>query len=681
MKMKRRLFQSKHKKKKSTSTTEPVINDSVSAADSVIPSTDENHGKISGTKKKLKFRKHKSKSHKVTDRETSDQTATTPPTKVVLRRTTNSHFYVDPSRGNKTALEKRIPDSLSSSRTPSSASSASFNRWSSRRPRSLIEALPPQSLSEFEEPNIDSSSNEVTIRVPVRPVSSIITVQREASIEELGVDPRSDDQGKGFSLDLPFFRRFKLSSYSPKSDENASSPPLLSAERLSLRLKNFKSSKNSKNNRRSWHEPSHSYSVHTDSPPFMTPTLTGNKSYAAARRSVTDPSGFLGIKENVEEEEQIQPFHAEVERNISVCSSNYSTASTVFLTSHSASKRSSFRDSLAKQDSVCSVGSSICSETKELCEKCHGQRESVRRSACSCYFVCPFASPYESDQGTLQRTVSSFPGSRDDLDDSDFYPRSPLYFAKPAEPYDKWKKNSKHMSLLNLASISADKSDEDHESTLTRQNVHAKNAGFRRLEELKGSAVYASSPQLSKESVGVNHKWKKTKPTADSPSSCGSVLSARSRDSAVVDSPIKRAIGYPSVVLRRPWRLKHANEAGLSKTASEDHLSRKERAKLVTSLNMEDLPTYTMMRDVSLNEKDNRSSEGRELSINAILYQRHCLSYATSVDDIRKAHMLGSGDFQRFCEAETQSNSSSGREGYRPGQIQVIVQSCIFFAD
>ena len=684
MKMKKRLFQSKNKKKKLTSSTgEPVINDAGITHE--LPSSEENHAKITGAKKKLRFRKNKSKNHKTIDHDPCQHTAPNG-SNVVLRRT-NKHSnspFSDYSRGNKSVIDRRIPDSVSSSRTASSASTSSSSRWSSRRPWSLAESLQPQSLSEFEEPGDDDERTNAN----ARPVSGLATVQRNESIEELDSSQQSDGQSKGFPLDIHFFRRLKRSSYTPKTtpqEQNPSPQPFqsLSSERLSLRLSSFKSNKNSKNNRRSWHEPSHNYSLPSDSEFSLTSSSSSNL-HAAARRSVTDPSGFLGIKESIAEE-QSQKKSSPTNRNIPVRPSSFSSANTTFVALDYVSKRSSVRDKIVKQDSTCSNVFTTNSQNKESCENCRNRKDNdSRRSVCYCYFVPPGVLRVDDDQATLARNPSSITDSPDDFDDSD-YPTSPLHFAVPARPYSvggsdcsKWKKDSMHIggSLMNLNTGStATKWADDDESTLTRQSIRTRNAGFR-LEASKGSAVYASSPQLCEESVSDKRWWKKSRKMPTTAGSSGSVGSVLSRESAVVDSPIKRAIGFPGVVLRRHRHFKHANESQLAKTASDDLLSKEERAKQVTSLNMEDLPTYTMMRDTSLNDKENRSSGGRELSRTAILYQR-LLSHATSVDDLSKV-VLGSGDFlDNLYAADIQANTSSVHEEDRSNQNQVGCAICI----
>ena len=671
MKMKRRLFLTKSKKKKQNG-ADSVVTDLApqNSGSDIVPSTDENQTK-NLSKKKLRFRKHKSKTPKPTENETASvATVLVSPngTDVVLRRNVNVKANRGPelTTGNRRMLEKRIPGSVSSSRTASSASSSSSARWSSRRPWSLADSLQAQSLSEFEElvdnSEISDNSTEVKPVRSARPLSTVDILPRNASIEEPFTNDQPSSHSK-FALDLQFLRRFKRSSYSVKSDKQEADTETLQGannERLSFRQKKHK---HWKKNRRSWHEPSQFYAVYA-SPESA--ELPGTKiSDKVVKRSDTDPSSYNEVKQTIAEDECQEtqppaPSHIELRNSVSLCSN--SSASTVVSASE-LSKQSSARRSLTKQISNRSSGGhGSCNEREDgLCEKCRKRRDGFRRSVCYCYFATPGICAVDDDPAAPQSTTTSL--IQDEVDGFDI-PTSPLRLALddrtdlPASDsgYSKLKKTMPlGGSLINLSASTSDKWSEE-ESTLTRQSV--RNSAFL-LQASKYSAVYASSPQLCDESIKVNSKLKKDK------------KAMLSRDNPTVDSPIKRAIGFPSVVLRRHHRLKKANESNLSKSSSGDLLSREQRAKQVISLNMEDLPTYNMMRDAD--EETNRLSEGRELSRTAILYQRY-LSHATSFDDFSTIEVLSeNGDaLLSLYAAREQASAAMGHEGDRSSQNQVL---------
>ena len=630
----KRLFPAKNKKKKST-TRDAVINESISinpVQKETIPSPTEEHDTKLASKKRLRFLKHKNKSKKLSDAKTppapSESNSSQPHyapgcPSVVMRR--NLH---DESEGNQKCTEKRIPGSVSSSRTVSSVSSSSSSRWSSRRPWSLVEWMQASTLTEFAEQTEFSNRMECE-RVPASRPKTVVVLQKSASEKEAASHQETNNYGRQLYIDLGFLRRLKRSSYSVgiHANESTASSPTSSVgdERLSFRIKNSKRHKISKKNRSSWHEASLSHSSNGSLTPSL--AMPGSKVDLKSWRSGSEESGFRSVEDIITEEKACLQGSAPTSapRSTTDSSGSRSSVSTVISAAERASKCSSV---------IFGHHGKFSNSSPPLADELENSHVAAQ------FHISPKHSAERKNETGDSRLI------------------------KAASKYGG--------SLMNLSSTCSSKWDADDESTLTRHSVHKSNKF--RLQSAHSSAIYASSPQLCDESCRYNGKLKE-----HSKSSIAHRKSplVSNHHNPVVDSPIKRAIGFPGVVLRRRHLFKQSSGYEVTKSASSDLLSRKKRSKQVMSLNMEDLPTYVMREDsLSGSEAGSRMSTeeyGREISRAAILYQRY-LSHSTSFDDVADLN-LDEDSFLNFLLSESEAGSTLDRNGNKTNQMQVSIKS------
>ena len=686
MNMKRRLFMSKHRKKKSfegdaTTTTESSRLSSSST--STATNVDENAQK-SSSKRKL-FRKNKSKGQKPVGHQGSSVSSSAvvsgkvfesrPSPNVVLRRATKLDDIHNVPITTRRVLDQRIPGSVSSSRTASSASSSSSRRWSSRRPWSLVETMQNPSSTEYVRYDGDISDQ----------ASSSVSLNRaKTSEDELTASDKENGRNKGFISDL-FTRRFKRSS----SGTNSIQP---SSDERSIRLKTFKKNKESLNNRRSWHLPSHIYSVENSGNDFPKPFNKDLNIHLS--RSYTDPPRFRkGEKTQYGRYSAPNPTDP-------FMSGSHSSVSTVVSTKNRYSKDSSdsqdipqyFSEPMSNRSSVQSTFSDLSGTS--TCAKCLPYKDNVKRNVCYCSSA-PLTSgtSLDGDSSLFRSTTSSLGrASQNSLADSPI-PIGLNHFLSSGDTVDDFDKDNDHDlkksvpkgqsklggSLIDLSKFSPVRWSDEYECTLTRRNVNKRDSKLDSTK--KNSPLFASSPQLNTLNFQVTKKWKKTlKIQEDSPStqSTGSSI-----DSAVVDSPIKRAIGFPGVVLRRHRQLKNANETqSFPKSASANSLSRQFREKQVFSLNLEDLPTYG--REKSPNDLDakTKAEDGRELSSFAILYQR-LLTQGLSSDSAKDVDSNALNNEDLINLLLMPGIHVSGRNNEKSGQNQVcgFMHACLFISN
>lgn len=581
---------------------------------------------------------------------------------VVLRRPSrsvnsdeNSHLRSPNKTANATSADDpRLPGSESSSRTASSASSSSYSRWSARRPWSLVDSFGGQALEEFAE------SHDVLL--PRNDDHHNVTAPPAMCTLPRGTDPallqaNGNRRPKTLAMDFSIFRFFRRSNSSRSPDGDAESESSVSSStRGSFRLKDLKGKKNKK--RRSEGEKS---SVRSNRSSTSTSSEQDKKEKKRNRSnsSIVEDEASASTLRAYEvcdriEEEELTPRHQPVHRINS--------------------------SSVSIQDSV-----SLRSSTLSECSQCHKMRKSVsedsRRSSdvqISIVDTDPPLPPITTIIRTRAASSRDRPYSSPCSVVSSSYTSASTYSrANSREIYDDSTNSTSDASTIGASAIfggslcaidqRAMRSSVSAQTLPRRLDHHHNQKDHQGLRtSALSKAVYSSLPQLFAP-AGIVGQYEESSVSSNSTKSSvrfsdpdqtqadnsrlrSSVLGDHKSDPSLVDSPIKRAIGYPGVVLRRHHNRRTGKKFN-TKSASADLLT-SDRRKQVMSLNMEDLPTYGEMRgdelrwrSTSLFTKPGSKNsyipggelDGRARFREALLYQRYS-SHCTSVDDVRGAH-------------------------------------------
>ncbi|CAK8689367.1 unnamed protein product [Clavelina lepadiformis] len=720
MKMKR-FFANKHKKKKSTDNSETIFDSKLlelSTDTDISGEFYEAQSTQKTSKKKQKQQKKKLKAQKSAEAcvvqnpaalEAGHTFLTANGANVVLRRGSNTLDVRPPAGPGRKRDEFRIPGSESSSRTASSASSQSLSnqRWSARRPWSLVESLREQSLTEFNESpnNHNCDNNQHNISAP----PDICTLPRGIALNDSSLTLNSsgkEQRVRTFTLDFSFFRKLRRHSGSsdkksrPESEPFASNSEVRGSFRLKMKGKKFKNSKSTS-----------SASVSSrNSASSLTPITYCDAECADVDQSATngDCSNYDPTEADIPEEQDCcdwSSFHGSTEKR-SHSSSSSASKDTVISISDTPNKfafaQKETRETSENQCEVCANSHRGSGESSECCcaetgtilsivdtDPVVSTRQVVRRRSQTTN-VSPASSNYSSNVQTV------YSASVRDVYRASTEPSAEI---EPAILYGGSLKCIPRTPPSQLTSRTLPK-------RIGRNNVVV------RIQDIqKSSAMYASSPQLSspcRRSLELSNLTRPRSSTVRFSEYFSEIpttpeesdqfpASQLKNENAMVDSPIKRAIGYPGVVLRRHQNRRNKKATQLKTSSAE--LLRERRAKFAMSLNMEDLPTYGQIQDddlkwrtLSLFSAETSGSRivpkrcsvagvDRQQLRTALLYQR-CASHCTSVDDISAiSFMLGADqsiedlnnmDDDEFLDLylSARDSSSNKRDSPRTSQTQ-----------
>ncbi|XP_018668324.2 uncharacterized protein LOC100175479 [Ciona intestinalis] len=586
---------------------------------------------------------------------------------VVLRR--SSRDALGNGKHSHRQSQDRIPGSESSSRTASSASSQSFTggrRWSARRPWSLVESFRGQTLSEFAESQPRSYTPEAPNHLNTSEPAATFT--RGLTLEEIQPTAKG---GRTRTLTLDnFFRRFKksTSSSSGKSPSDTdSSSGIFGSGRGSFRLKGSKGKKSKKKRKGSSSDSStqieHSSSASvSDSrlsrvasipeesyiPPNSTPTVVANKYVRTQSNGSSASTDTVVSISEVPDTVKHVPFAKP-------------TSDNVFAKEILESACSEYQD-----EYISSERHDHCVVTDSPQFTTVGEDISIIETSSS-YVYSNAASSRSQPNINCNVTPSNTLGAPTPVKrnaETDICDESSLTSVSTTEGSVTFSNSATCLAHRTIESIQAT---EMNTQTLPRRRSHT-TTPVQLRKPLDNQIMYASSPQLT----GTPHVQRPHLLSTLHPSNfsnnnesldrkelkkaSGSVSSTDGK-SPTVDSPIKRAIGYPGVVLRRHQNRRPKKHTVKQSSSSGDFMSVERRAKQVMSLNMEDLPTYGQMkhrrRSTSLFTRDGRPETfhqeglsgveaGRARLRAALLYQRYS-SLSTSVDDVNMIKlMLGS---------------------------------------
>ena len=616
-------------------------------------------------------------------------------------------------RRNVRADEKRIPGSESSSRTASSASSSSQTK-SGRRPWSLIDSSRGQSLTDLtneadfarEFSNIPNLNHHHHMTAP-----TVCTLPRGIGLEE---EFGKRSRNRTFTLDFSFFRRFKRSSMLSGSshDKRLSSSqihlPQDTKDRESFSIKSMKKSRKSKKQKNDENSPQHPSA------------LPKNDSYDSSNRKslLSGSESLLPVRESVLEEaltptsspNKVYPSCSEAS------SSSRASVSTVVGATDQISQCSQFFQqdvtdlSSSAHNSVESRRASAGSGKYEQCEK---QRAGARRSVCHCLsneaetssIVKARTSLSQTELSTASQSTSNVNGrltfSLVDFDEDPCLARTSTPKSKIGGSMKDLNQKSRKTSLK--ASKTAPEC----------KNADKKSRFF--VLSPKGSAPYASSPQVNVPKVevvnipierpkasSVKIKFKEEKLRVQPFSEPLPDLQSFSSNSSA-DSPVKRAIAYTGVVMRRHQNrsAKEKPDSAIVQSSSNNLMARDERAKHVMSLNVEDLPTYEKMREqarwktTSTKEPCRTSTEPSHLENWDLetIFARQCANLCTSAEDLRNLRSvqghsieditnMDDDEFLDFYLSSLSSNNvAQDMKLQQEEQVRILARSVLSFFD
>ena len=650
-------------KKKKTNNSAVFASEVMTTIEEVAADDDlQKNSKINSKKKSRQRKKRRGKNHKGSNNvkeceNLSSATSTTiayqdcDGTKVTIQ---GSGFRTDQiaqdnalKRDHRTE-EKRIPGSESSSRTASSASSSSQAN-SGRRPWSLISSSRGQSLTDltddvaFAREFRNASPEHQNMTAP-----TICTLPRGVELDDYGKRNRN----RMFTLDFSFFRRFKRSSMSSETSRtkrlSASQLilPQVPKDRESFSIKSVKKNRKSKKQKTE------------ESPTQNTATYPHGDSHDCSKRKplLSRSDSLLPVQENVLEDATHSDSPRIVEPSYSETSSGRASVTTI-------TGASDVRLQHSQSYQIDDVGASslishnvqsrrASSGTASKCEECRKFQTSSRRSFCDCAFKGTnksllHARTMQSQTELSTTRVSNVAGAGVAYGFVDFDQ------AKTSTPKSKIGGSMKNLdSGCNNHLSSTLKTTPRSESTV-------ENSRFL-VASSKGSAPYASSPHvnLSKmeavnipiarpKASSVKIRFAEEKSTLHTFSS--TLPDQSNLSNASVDSPIRRAIAMSGVVLRQGHenRCTRKPDSAIVQASNNDLLTREERAKQVMSLNVEDLPTYEMMREEArwksfARNTDRNSSElpDRNNWSRDNIFARQCANHCTSAGDLRNLRSI-----------------------------------------
>ena len=688
--------------KKKTKAKNPAIYDSKnmatideSAADQEIPNNANSHSK----KKQRNRKKHKSK-QKNRQKIVEHQSLNSPTvayqehggTKVTIRQRPgliNDQIVLNDPKPTCKIEERRIPGSESSSRTASSASSASQS-LSTRRPWSLVESAHGQSLSdltdevEFAREFNNSSNDHYNLTAP-----TICTMPRGSSLgEEFG----KNNHSRTFTLDFSFFRRFKRSSLSngvPNNKRLSASQMILSQstkERESFSIKNITK------NRKSKKQNIEDIGKLSSSQPCL------NSLESGGRRSLVSCSESLHPLQESVLEDTPSPLHSpkKTDWSSSETSSRASINTVIGAVDRHVKKQrhSTPKHYVGSNATQPDVPDGIISENRR-CKKCQKLQTGYRRSVCYCVSIgstdeqsfvlskeCTAQSETELNHPTSLRTSVT------------------CHTTDSIVNFDQSKSFKSGGSMKNVRGSVETANSIDLDDEVLEDN----GLQFQVLSP-KNSAPYASSPQVNISEV-ANVPKKRTKASSvkirfaeenamfrEFPQARPlQVVQSSTNISCAIESSLKTAIAYPEVVMRRRKQnrsLKNTSDSLVVKSSSSSGLlSREDRTKQVLSLNVEDLPTYEKMRDgekwgafSSRKEQDRSSTEATTYgnwSRNELM-ARQCALHYTSAGDLSNVRCMtghsiedisnmDDDEFLNFYLSASPSNTSTSRDANRMQQ-------------
>ena len=547
--------------------------------------------------------------------------------------------------GNRGNEEKRILGSESSSRTASSASSSSTSSrpWSGR-PWSLIESQRGQSLSDLTKTDSSDISFDMNRSGDGHNLtaSTICTLPRGACLEEEKFSKSM--HSRTFTLDFNFFRRFKRSSASTSSSNHKrlSTSQLylsqVSDERRTFSIRNFRKGRKSKKCRDDFvHDAS---SRNNDS--FPLPTTTTNKLDRQARilNSVQE-NELEGVLCSKAPSSETSSSKASVNTVVSVSDAQTTANASV---RSPVNKDISYSSNMENRQSF----TGFPSENKESIVKCTCQndRTASRRSVCCCCMLSSNFHAESSVQSPLDSSRTSFPPAKTGISNSLTNFSNSMSLA-----FDGMKSHGGSMKNIYYG---------NHFPPVNRSSEYPPRQSASNFCVLspKESLVYASTPHVNFSNVDVvdsEEKRPKASSVKQNPSSgkrksqptlaALSIFNLQSKSNDDNEATRNQTI-YPGVVLRRHQnRVQGKSIRSPLHSSSSSSLSRHDREMQVMSLNVEDLPTYEMMRNGprwrrSATAAKERGHSLAKASCDELSRENLFKQHSTSIDDLRELNFL-----------------------------------------